>query len=61
MKCASLVRRQIMTRMAVNGGELVEELVFFEEGGSSVLWSQEMEDQGRVGIGSGLSSPWGGR
>ena len=45
--------------MAEYGGFLEE--VERVEGGNSVIWSHEIEDHGRMGIGSGLSKPWGGR
>ena len=44
-----------MTRIALNGW--VFKLVVSEDGGSSVMWSQDIDDQGRAGMGSGLSKP----
>ena len=49
MNNASLVRRQTTTRIAL----------WPEEGGRSTMWSQDIEDQGRVGVGRGLSRPSG--
>ena len=59
MNWASLVRRQTMTRMALN--ERVFLLVVSKDGGSSVIWSQDMDDHGRAGMGRGLSNPRGER
>ena len=53
MKWASFVSRQTITKMAVYGGFLDD--TERAEGGSSVIWSQEMEDHGPWGIGRGFT------